>query len=441
MTNSVNLREVVLDILLEVNENGMYSHVVMNNALKKYQYLEKSERAFITRIAEGTIERQITIDYIIDMFSKVKTAKMKPVIRNIMRMAVYQIMYMDAVPVSAACNEAVKLTVKRGFAGLKGFVNGVLRNIARNKDTIEYSSLSVKYSMPDWIIRKWQECYDENTLVTILEALQEKRDTVIRCNTERCSVDELITELQAEEITVGRSPYVEYALTIDNYDYLDNIKAFREGRFSVQDISSMLVGTVSGIKEGDCVIDVCAAPGGKSLHMAELLNGSGEVIAMDISQSKVDMMKQSIERMKFRNITAKVQDACVYHEELCEKADILLCDLPCSGLGIIGRKADIKYKMTEEKQKELVELQRKILENVYRYVKKGGTLIYSTCTINREENEENVEWLLKNFPFERENLCNLPENLAADTQKSGYIQMLPGVHQTDGFFIARLKRC
>ncbi len=190
MTDSVNLRAVVLDILLEVNEHDNYSHIVINGALSKYQYLDKNERAFITRLAEGTIEKQIELDYIIDSFSKTKTAKMKPLIRNLLRMSVYQLKYMSNVPDSAVCNEAVKIANKRGFSTLKGFVNGVLRNIARNPESVTYPDktkdfskyLSITYSVPQWIVDKWLKSYDKDTVEKIFEGFNEDKHTYIRCN-------------------------------------------------------------------------------------------------------------------------------------------------------------------------------------------------------------------------------------------------------------------
>ena len=384
MTKAVNERELVLGILLEITKNGEHEHIILRNTLSKYQYLEKRERAFITRVVEGTLEHMIEIDYIINQFSKVKVNKMKPVIRTIIRSAVYQILYMDSVPNSAVCNEAVKLAAKRGFVNLKGFVNGVLRNIDRNVSNIQYPGrenmleyMSIKYSMPMWILEKWQKSYDLETMEKMLQGFLEEKGTTIRCNLHRISKEELIQKLREEQVTVKEHPYLDYALEISGYDYLGDLESFEDGDFQVQDLSSMLVAEVAEPKEGDSVIDVCAAPGGKSLHIADKLRGTGHVEARDLTDYKVELIWDNIERAQVENMEAVKQDALVFDEASEEKAEIVIADLPCSGLGVIGKKADIKYNMTEPLQEELEKLQREILSVVHRYVKPGGTLVYS----------------------------------------------------------------
>ena len=442
-------RELVLGVLLEVTRDGEYSHISLRNVLTKYQYLDKRDRAFITRVVEGTLEHMIEIDYIINQFSKVKVNKMKPVIRCILRSAVYQLKYMDSVPNSAACNEAVKLATKKGFASLKGFVNGVLRSIERNLDTITYPDetnlieyLSVKYSMPEWILRKWLAKYDRETVEKMLADFQTEKPTTIRINRNVMSKEELIDSLEKQGVHVENHPYLDDALWISSYDYLADVDSFREGAFHVQDISSMLVAHLANTQEGDIVIDVCAAPGGKSLHMAELLRGTGHVEARDLTDYKVNLIWDNIERSGMKNIEAVRWDATILDEASVERADIVVADLPCSGLGVLGKKTDLKYKMTEQTQRDLVALQRNILSMVKSYVKQGGTLIYSTCTIHEAENMGNVEWFLsENKDFElvsvKEDLC---EELRASVVRDGCLQLLPGVHKSDGFFIAKLKK-
>ena len=442
-------RELVLGILLEVTRDGEYSHIALRNVLNKYQYLDKKDRAFITRVTEGTLEHMIELDYMINQFSKVKVNKMKPVIRNILRSAVYQLKYMDSVPNSAACNEAVKLTTKKGFSNLKGFVNGVLRNIERNLETITYPEetnlveyLHVKYSMPEWILNQWLSKYDKDTVETMLKDFQKEKPTTIRCNLNQMSKEELVSELRAEGVQVEEHPYLPYALRISGYDYLVDLKAFQQGAFYVQDISSMLVSHIAEPKAGENVIDVCAAPGGKALHMAELLEGTGHVEARDLTEYKVNLIRENIARSGMKNIEAVRWDATVLDEESVEQADIVVADLPCSGLGVIGKKTDLKYKMTEQTQKDLVVLQRDILSTVKSYVKPGGTLIYSTCTIHEAENMGNVEWFLKENPDYQlvpiqERLC---DELSHSVVREGCLQLLLGVHESDGFFIAKFKR-
>ena len=447
MTKAINEREIVLEVLLEITEHGMYSHIVLRDVLNKYQYLEKKERSFITRVTEGTLEHMMEIDYILDQFSKVKVKKMKPVIRNIMRSAVYQMKYMDSVPVSAACNEAVKLAVRKGFGSLRGFVNGVLRNVARNLDQIEYPTeplkrLSIQYSMPEWILNLWLKAYDSDIVEQMLQAFQRETPLTIRCNLRMGTPKQLKEHLEAEGVTVKVHPYLEYAFHISGFDYLGDLESFQNGEFSVQDISSMLVSELADPKEGDYVIDVCAAPGGKSLHMAEKLNGSGHVEARDLTEYKVSLIQENIERTGLSNVEAVQQDALIFDETSVGKADIVLADLPCSGLGVLAKKTDLKYKATKEGADSLAKLQREMLKNVQAYVKDEGKLVYSTCTINPAENMDNVHWFLNQYPeFELIDIHgSLCEELQKDVKENGCIQLLPGVHQSDGFFLACMKK-
>lgn len=433
----VNTRELILEILLEVIEKGNYSHLVIRSVLDKYQYLEKQERAFITRVAEGTIQTMIELDYIINQYSKVKVNKMKPVIRNILRMSVYQIRYMDSVPDSAACNEAVKLARKKGFSSLSGFVNGVLRNISRNpavglpnreRNPIEY--YSVMYSMPEWIVELWMKDYGVERMQEILDAFAKEAPITIRTNLKKNTPEKLAEQLQKEGVTVRKVelpdlPSLDYAFVISDFDYLNALPSFRDGLFYVQDISSMMVAELAAPKSGDYIIDVCAAPGGKSTHLAEKLQGSGMVEARDLTEYKMSLIEENIARHACGNMKAVQMDATVLDEASKGKADIVIADLPCSGLGVMRKKTDIKYKMTPEKMASLVELQRNMLHTVCNYVKEEGILLYSTCTIHRGENEENVTWFLENHP---------------EFKLLSMQQIFPQEEFGDGFFIAKLQK-
>ena len=450
-TKTVNIREIALEALLEILEKDALSHMVISQVLKKYQYLDKQDRAFFTRLTEGTLERLITLDYVLGQFSSVPVKRMKPVIRNILRMGAYQLLYMDSVPDSAACNEMVHLAERKGFRSLKGFVNGVLRNIARSKEQAlnpEKMSLSVKYSTPEWLVKQWVECYGEEIAEKMLAASFEERKLTVRCNLNRASKEEIIRMLEKEHVTVEECDYPSYALCLSGFDYLENLTAFTEGYISVQDISSMMVAEVAAPEKDSKVLDVCAAPGGKSLHLAEKLAGSGLVEARDLTDYKVGLIEENTLRAGLTNIRTKVWDATVADKAWEGQADLVLADLPCSGLGVIGKKNDLKYKTTKEDCEGLAKLQRQILSTVSGYVRPGGVLLYSTCTVNPAENEENAAWLTENLPFEAESIWEyLPENLKAvmteqakEEAKKGYMTFLQGVYPTDGFFLARLRR-
>ncbi len=447
----VNIRAVVLDILTEIEKEGEFSHITINNALLKYQYLDRTQRAFINRLSLGTIECRIEMDYILNQYSKTPVNRMKPLIRRIMRMAVYQIIYMENVPDSAACNEAVKLAAKRGFTGLKGFVNGVLRNISRNKDNITYPDkanetkkyLSVKYSMPEWIIELWNTNMSYEEIEDILAGMKKDKKTYIRCNTLKGSTDYIKKILEEEGVTVTEVSGLSYAYEISGYDYLTALKSFNEGLYQIQDISSMMAGEYVKPSTDSLIVDVCAAPGGKSINAAlklaeaaydnkdipesgiskEVLKGiTGRVIARDVSDYKASLIDDNVARLGIPYIDVEVHNALEFDEELEGKADIVIADLPCSGLGIMGRKPDIRYNITKEKIDDIISLQRDILKVVSRYVKTGGTLVYSTCTINRAENEDNADWICNTLGFSKD---------------GEYRQMLPSAKaDNDGFFVA-----
>lgn len=447
-TKNVNLREIALEVLLELSRGEEYSHILLRSVLEKYQYLEKRDRAFLTRLIEGTLERRIELDYVIDSYSSVKVRKQKPVIRELLRLSVYQLLYMDSVPDSAVCNEAVKLAKKKGFRNLTGFVNGVLRSIARGRESLAYPPetktaeyLSVRYSMPRWIVGDWLTAYGEETTRRLLEAVYQERPLSIRVNTARITRENLAERLQTQGVETEAAPYAKTALYLKKYDHLTAIPEFREGLFQVQDVSSQLAVQIAGIEPGMRCIDVCAAPGGKALHMAALAGKTGSVLARDLTEYKADQIRDNAKRLGTENLEVSVWDARIPDESLAGTADVVLADLPCSGLGVMNKKTDLKYRMTRQQEEELAALQREILTAVQGYVKPGGLLIYSTCTIDSLENEDNYRWFLEHYPFEPVDFRpELPESLQASTAAEGYLQLLPGLHECDGFFIAKFRK-
>lgn len=431
-SDNVNTRNLVVDILLAVTRDGEFSHIAIRDVLDKYRYLPKQDRAFITRLSQGSIERMIELDAIINQFSKTKVKKMKPVIAAILRSGVYQLKYMDSVPDSAACNEAVKLTVKRGFSGLKGFVNGVMRNIARNLDQVKWPDakkepvkyLSVRYSVPEWMVQRFMDQYGKEACEKILEAFLQPHPTSVQVDTDRISMEEITESLKQQGVTVKKNEQVERALFLSGYEALDEIEEFEDGLLYVQDTASMLAVELAAPKMGDQVIDVCAAPGGKSVYAARMIGADGHVEARDLTEYKVEMIEENIERCQLSNMEAKVWDAREFDPSAEEKADVVIADLPCSGLGVIGTKTDIKYNASEKKIAELAALQQEILGVVCRYVKAGGTLLYSTCTMTKEENEDNVhKFLTEHADFELEQMR----------------QCFP-YEGCDGFFMAKMHR-
>lgn len=467
----VNIREIVLNILMEYDKDGGRKTTLLKDALEKYDYLETRDKAFIKRVVEGCLERNIQIDYVIDSFSKTEVKKMQPLIRSLIRMGTYQIMFMDSIPDSAACNEAVKLAQKHKFAGLKGFVNGVLRNISRNKENISYPDktqnggadyLSVLYSVPVWLCKMWLTEYGFERTEEMLKFFLEPRPTAIRCTVDPRdgvsgssdmeiateNANKLKKELEDAGVVVKENPILPYALELEKTDNIKYLPGYAEGRFAVQDVSSMLVTEIAGILKGHTVIDVCAAPGGKSMHAAQKVGADGKVFSRDVSVSKKELIAENAARLGLDNITIEVVDAKIHDDNMKRNADYLYLDVPCSGLGIIGRKSDIKHNIKKEKLTELTKLQWDIVKACWDYVKVGGTLMYSTCTVNKAENEQMVKRICAELPFEPVDITDvLPKYITEndkynikDTAKKGYIQLLPGEFGTDGFFIAKLKR-
>lgn len=446
-----NTRAIVLEILLEMERGEAFGSNIIKQVLDKFDYLEAQDKAFIKRLAEGTLERKIELDYILNQFSKVPVHKMKPLIRCLMRMSVYQILYMDGVPDAAACNEAVRLAEKRKFHTLKGFVNGVLRNISRNKEQIIWpdpekdwkKALSVKASMPEIILDIWEKDYGKTQTIRQTESLLQIKPVCVRMD-ENLSEEEklsLLKEWDQTGICYQKSDYLPYAYTCSKLNGVKELPGFLEGKVTVQDVSSMLVTECAGIRKEMTILDVCAAPGGKSMHAAAKLRGTGLVESRDVSLSKTDFIRENMERMGLTNMVTKVWDARETDDMWIHKADIVYLDVPCSGLGILGKKRDIKYNVTEESLQEILELQKKIVSASVAYVKPGGILMYSTCTIRKDENQNMAEWITKEFDFVLESLdAFLPENLQNEETAGGMLQLFPDKHGCDGFFMARLRR-
>ena len=449
---SENIREIVLDMLLAVEREEAYSHILVSQVLNRYAYLAARDRAFLKRLFEGTLERRIELDYRLDRIASLPVRKMKPLIRNLLRMSAYQIFYMDGVPDAAAVNEAVRLAGKRGFSGLKGFVNGTLRRMSSEKGAGGLPSekeeperfLSVAYSVPEWMVEHFRQSYSYEETKALLESFLKVRPVMIRFASGLSEKDReaCIRDMERAGVTARRHFLVKNGWYLYGCEDIALLKGFSEGLFTVQDASSILAVAAAGIRPGDRVLDICAAPGGKTLLAAEYAGASGQVEARDISPARLEKLEENIARMRLSNVSVKVWDAAAPAAALRESADVVLADVPCSGLGVMGRKRDIKYRQTPESIRSLVKLQREILRQAADYVKPGGVLLYSTCTINRKENEEQVKWLCGEKGFTAENMEGfLPEGLpGADTAKEGRLQLLPHLHDTDGFFFARLKK-
>lgn len=445
------IREIVYETLLKKEKDGIFSHYLIKDVLDKYSYLDRRDRSLIKRLIEGTIEREITLDYIINRFSQKKVEKLKDPIKVILRMAVYQMIYMDQIPDSAACNEAVKLTNKHGLRNLSGFVNGVLRNIAREKDNISYPKaddnvpeyLSIKYSCPISLAQLFLDERGFEAAEKILKNSLEARDVSVRFNLSKASCDDILNilykDIPKENIEAGP---IEGCYYVKGFDFSRNIEAFENGYLTVQDVSSQLVGIVAEIHEGYQVIDLCAAPGGKTLCFADILNSTcdfGKVISCDVSENKLSRIRENVTRCGFDNVNIVLNDASVYNPNFERMADVVLIDVPCSGLGVLAKKNDIKYRYSG-RDESLIQLQRSIIDNAVRYVKPGGILVYSTCTIADSENIDNYNYIKDVMKAEPVDFYDvLPDCFKKDSAHEGYLQLLSTEAVNDGFFISKFR--
>ena len=370
----------------------------------------------------------IYLDWIISSYSSIKIQKIKPVIRNILRMSLYQILFMDSVPDHAAVSEAVKLTKKRGYSGLVPFVNGILRAFLRGGVKPGMPE-NVKYAVPGWMYNKLTgDLGKKRTDAFLKDAGEPKKELYARLVLSRAPKEDIIEMLRIDGCEVSEVEEIPEAVRIRNVGNLTELNAYKQGLIFIQDLSSIRVGRCAYQQAEDPkgvrrIVDVCAAPGGKALHLAELFP-QALVTARDLSRKKTELIEENIQKSGLSNICAQVYNALDFDPEFEKRADLVLADLPCSGLGVIGRKPDIKLRLKEEDLKDLAELQREILGVVSNYVSPNGLLIFSTCTVNKEENEDNAAWFEKNHPFKK-----LFEQ-----------QYLPPETEGDGFYISVFRK-
>ena len=414
------VREAALKTLYEVEKNGAYSNIALKNELALNSFSDR-DRHFATSIVYGVIDKKLTLDYVIKHYSKIKLKKLSPYILLILRMGIYQILFMDKIPDNAAVNECVTLAKRYGHKASSGYVNGVLRSVIRGgveypKDKEKY--LEVKYSYPEWLVKMWLDDFGYEFTEQLMEAFSKPAELTLRPNTLKITAEELCEKLLQYNARVS-----DGAVICDGFDIAKS-DLYKDGYFSVQDKAAQAAAVLLAPKPEDIVIDMCAAPGGKTTHMAELMENKGEILAFDIYEHKTELIEKNAQRLGIDIIKTRVFNAAERDESLIKTADCVLCDVPCSGLGIIGRKPEIKWNRPEDLS-SLYETQKRILTNGAAYVKDGGTIVYSTCTINRRENEETISaFLSQNKDFEKE------------FEKTYY----PHIDNTDGFYICRLKR-
>ena len=435
-------RNQAIETLKKIFKDKSYSNIVINNDIKNvdHRFLSLYRKSVL-----GVIENLIFIDWIINEVSKMKTKKMETDVLVVLRLAVYQIFFLDKSHENIVVNESVQYIKDKGNIRASKFVNAVLRNTLRSKDSlIEKMSelpqdefLSVKYSYPKELINLWKKQFGKD-IEEVLIANNKEAPMEIRVNTLKIKRDELIKLFEENGIKTYKCKYANKGLIIENPFEIDKTDEYKNGLFSIQSESSILAGQILNPKEYSLIIDVCAAPGGKTLNAAEIMNNTGRIISRDIYPAKLKLIENEIKRLGIANVKVEKYDATKLDNSLIEKADYVIADVPCSGLGIIRRKPEIKYNKTDIN--DITKIQNKILENASKYLKHNGELVYSTCTTNIKENYEIINRFLNNNKDYA--LVDISENIDGDfeTAKTGYIEIYPHLHGMDGFFIAKIKR-
>ena len=426
-------------VLMRTESEGAYSNIALNSELSKID--DEREKSLASALVYGTLENTELFDRQIRTLTGKNAKKLQPEVRVILRMGLAQLVYMDKIPDSAAVNECVNLA-KKFAPRASGLVNGVLRSFIRagkkldlpekEKDPILY--LSAKYSVPLWLSKLWAESYGIEKCEEILSTIKGRAPVYLRVNTTKITEEELLKKLAAEGVNATETK-IKNAVSIEASGAIDKLSTYENGLFHVQDLASQLCCMLLGEAENSVVYDVCAAPGGKTFTIAQHMKNTGKIISCDLYPQRVSLIAQGAERLGLLNVEATVRDAMTREED---KADFVLCDVPCSGLGVIRRKPDIMLKAKDEPE-ALADIQRDILKASAALVKKGGVLIYSTCTLNPAENEENVRWFLNEnadfepLPFEIPQWVNC-------NYENGMATIFPDRDGADGFFIARLRR-
>lgn len=425
----MNSREIILKTLYEIEENGSYFNHALSNALSM---CNDADRGFVTEVIYGVIKNKLALDHIIMQFSSVKLKKMTPWVKNILRMGIYQMYYMDKIPHSAACNESVKLSKKYAHAASGRFINGVLRNVSRNIDSITFPEkensahyLSVKYSYPLWMAEMLLKQYGLEKCENFMAESNCSHKVNLRVNSLKTTPLKLIEMLKAEGVIAAPSSISKNCVAVSGKININSLKSYKDGYFSLQNISSYKAIEVLSPKENEFIMDICAAPGGKSCAAAEMMKNKGEILSFDIHEHKTALIENSAKRLGIHIIKSSVHDGCEFMSQYKNKADKVILDAPCSGLGVIHKKPDIKWSRHEGDINELAEIQAELLNTSSRYLKIGGIILYSTCTILKQENQDITSEFLKSHT----NFEKLYEE-----------QILTGENGESGFYICTMKR-
>jgi 16S rRNA (cytosine967-C5)-methyltransferase len=452
MVSPKNAREAALLALLEIDTKNAYAQQARDRILDSGD-LAMRDRAFCTELIYGVTKHKKTLDHIIEIFSTRPTKKMDPVTRNALRLGVYQILYLEEIPRHAAVNESVALAKEWAHSGSAGFVNAILRSIAREPGAIKFpdpvsepvSYISLRYSHPEWLVSRWTKRFGTEETIRLCQANNERAPVTIRINTLKIKRDMLLHELTHAGIDACPSQLVEEGIELKNGGDLFCHRLYSDGMFLAQDTASMLVAYALSPRPDECVLDLAAAPGGKSTHIAQLMDDRGQIIACDVHEHRLDLIRENLERLGISSVKVIHSDSrCLPAEIRAIEFDKVLLDTPCSGTGVLRRRADLRWQRVEQDLTHLITLQKELLEAAAGQVKPGGVLVYSTCSLEPEENLDVISDFLSNHPeFSLDDIQPyLPKGfkIAFPEQGKPYVNTYPHIHKIDGFFIARMKR-
>ena len=440
-------RELALKILYKIDKEQAYSNIALDEVIKQNRKnLTQKDIGLISEITYGVTTWRLTLDEIIKKYSKIRLKKISPWILNILRMGIYQIVFLDKIPKSAAVNESVNLAKKYGHTSSSNFVNAILRKVEKNdyeeffeiEDDIE--RISKTTSMPEWIIKELMKNRSIEEVSEICKNSNIKSKITIRVNNLKIDKNKLEEQFKERNIEYEETKSQDF-LVVEKLKNIENLDLFKNGFFTIQDVSAGLTAIVLNPQSGENILDACSAPGGKTTYMAELMKNKGKIEAWDIHEHRTKLVEQNAKRLGINIIETKVNDATIFNENYKEKFDKILLDVPCLGIGVIKRKPDIKWQRKPEDVIEITKIQEKILENCSKYLKNNGEIVYSTCSILKEENEDvinkflqkNKEFTIQKF-YEKEN-----EIISENIDKSGFINISTNKNN-DGFFICKLQK-
>jgi 16S rRNA (cytosine967-C5)-methyltransferase len=447
----LSAREVALDILTRVEQDNSYSNLLLNQMLQKHP-LDRLDAGLVTEIVYGTIQRLNTLDYFLGRFVAKGVHKLEPWVRSLLRLSLYQIVYLERIPPHATVNEAVNIAKKKGHQGISGMVNGILRNAIRRKDELiippdlpVIERIALLHSHPQWMVSRWITQFGEETAALICQANNNAPKTSARVNLLKHTTQEMIEILRQEGTEAGPSELSASAIIVEQGGNLAFTRWFKEGSITIQDESSMLVAEAVEPLLGMRVLDCCAAPGGKTTHLAEIMHDEGLIVACDVHPHKIMLIREQAQRLNLQAIETIQCDAVDLPLKYAEASfDCILLDAPCSGLGVIRRKPDLKWSKQERQIADIASLQNKLLNAVHSLLRPGGLLVYSTCTMEYDENQGMIKRFLQQNPdytleaFPKEMLAN---TIALKSEaESGMLQILPHYYGSDGFFIARMRK-